>query len=99
MGADQKGARIAMYKYEAEEFANYEVFELIGPEKKYHCLCVCEEYEVAETIAVLFAKADTSHDHYFITGINNPGDFVIGGGWHNEYWTDEEGKLHKSSLS
>ena len=85
-----------MYKYEAEEFCDYEVFEIVN--EKVHILCACKEYQVAEAIAITLAKADKVHDHYFITGINNPGDLVIGGGWHDEYWTDEDGKLHKSSL-
>ena len=86
-----------MWKHEAEEFCDYEVFEIV--DGKVHILCACKEYKVAEVIAVTLAKADPSHDHYFVTGINHPGDFIVGGGWHDEYWIDENGKLRKSSLS
>lgn len=87
-----------MDKTNVEEFASYEVYELI--DGKYHCLCVCKEYNIAALIAQLLAKADPSYDPYYVSSVNYPGDFVIGGGWYDSWKKDKEtGKLKKSSLS
>lgn len=87
-----------MRKHEAEEFANYEVYELVGEEKKYHCLCVCKDMDIACAIAKCLASMDKSNDSYYVTSVDVPGTLVWGGGWYYEYHKDENGKLRQSSL-
>ena len=87
-----------MRKYEAEEFANYEVYELVGEEKKYHCLCVCKDMDIACAIAKCLAFMDKSNDSYYVTSVDVPGTLTWGGGWYYEYHKDENGKLRQSSL-
>ena len=85
---------------EVEEFAAYEVYELIGEkEDEYHCLCVCKEYKVATIIAKLLAMNDLSRDKYYVSNVSIPNTLVPGGGWYDCYYRDEEGKLRKDSLS
>ena len=87
-----------MYKDEVEEFSKYEVYEIV--DGKYHCLCLCKEYEVAKNIARTFARLDPACDAYYVSSVNHPGDFVPGGGWYDSwYWDKETGKLKQSSLS
>ena len=87
-----------MNKYDVEEFACYEVYEVV--EGKYHCLCVCKEYSVASGIAKMLASIDEEGDSYYVTSVNYPGDFVVGGGWYDSWCKDKEtGKLKQSSLS
>ena len=86
-----------MYKSEAIDFANYQVYEVLDDTP--HILCVCKEYDVAATIAQTLALLDTSCDTYYLTSVNNPGDFVPGGGWYHSWTKDKEtGKLKSGSL-
>lgn len=86
-----------MEKSQAEEFANYEVYEVV--EEKYHCICLCEDINVAIGIAKILAKADKEGDKYYITNVSKPNTLTWGGGWYYCYWWDkEEGKLKQSSL-
>lgn len=87
-----------MYKYEVQDFADYEVYEIV--DNKVHILCACKEYEVAKVIAQTLAYLDKNCDTYYVSSINNPGDFVPGGGWYDSWYKDKEtGKLKQSSLS
>lgn len=84
---------------EVEDFSQFEVYELIGEKKnEYHCLCICKEYEVARTIAIVLALKDKNHDKYYVSNVSRPNTFVVGGGWYDCFWTDENGKLKTSSL-
>ena len=86
-----------MWKHEVEEFADYEVYEIV--EGKVHILCACKEYDVARTIACMLAMNDKQGDSYYVTSINHPGDLVPGGGWYDSWRKNSEGKLVRSSLS
>lgn len=87
-----------MHKEDVKEFAQYEVYELVND--LYHPLCVCNEYMIARAIAILMAKADPEGDTYYVTGVNNPGALVPGGGWYDAWHRDlKTGKLIKDSLS
>ena len=85
-----------MYKDEAVDFANYEVYEIVGGEC--HVICVCKEHKMADILTQILASNDKDGDTYYFTSINNPGDLVIGGGWYISYHKGEDGKLHRSSL-
>ena len=86
-----------MYKSEVEEYANYEVYEIVND--KVHIICVCHTFDDAEGIAKRLAYLDKSYDPYYITGIHNPGDMVIGGGYYDRYQKDmTTGKVKHSSL-
>ena len=86
-----------MKKDEVEKFANYEVYEIV--DEKYHCLCLCNEYDIAKNIARTFARMDPTGDTYYVSSVNYPTDFVIGGGWYHSWHYDKEsGKLIQDSL-
>ena len=86
-----------MKKSQAEEFADYEVYEIV--DGKYHCLCLCKEYDVAKSIAKTFARLDPACDTYYVSSVNYPGDFVPGGGWYDSWhWDKEKDKLVQHSL-
>lgn len=88
-----------MYKHEVEEYANYEVYEYltIKEEIKKHTICICKELIVAKGIAIMLAKKDPKGDSYYVTGVNNPGAFIPGGGWYYEFH-QKDGKILQSSL-
>lgn len=65
---------------------------------KKHIICRCEELKMAKTLATLLATNDESHDKYYISDAPGAG-FVAGGGWYICYYTDENYKLHTSTLS
>lgn len=86
-----------MHKSDAVDFANYVVYEIV--DKKVHYLCICKESKVAEVIAKTLAYLDVKGDTYYLTGINNPGDLIPGGGWYEAWHKDKEsGKLKHTSL-
>lgn len=86
-----------MEKSNVEEFADYEVYEVV--DGKYHCLCVCKELSVANGLARLLAEVDSSCDPYYVSSVNYPTDFVPGGGWYNCWQKNKEtGKVEKSTL-
>jgi len=72
-----------MYKYEVEEFAQYQVYEIVND--KVHTLCICNEFKAAKFIARTFASLDDTYGRYYVSGIHNPGDMIPGGGWHYCY--------------
>ena len=87
-----------MEKNQVEEFADYEVYEIV--DGKYHCLCLCKEYKIAALLAKLLAKEDPDYDEYYVTSVNYPHDFVPGGGWYDSWQRNKEtNKLEKHSLS
>lgn len=87
-----------MYKHEVEDYANYEVYEYLYKEEvKKHTICICKELIIAKCIAIMLAKKDPTGDSYFVTGINHPNDFIIGGGWYYEFH-QKDGKIIQSSL-
>lgn len=85
-----------MKQENVKDFAEYEVYELV--DGKYHCLCLCKEWKVAEVIAKLLAKYDPQGDAYYITGVSVPNTLVPGGGWYECYQRDKDGKLKHTGL-
>ena len=86
-----------MYKHEVEDYANYQVYEII--DKKVHTICVCKTFDDAKNVAVTFAYLDKSYDPYYVTGIHRIGDLIPGGGYYDCYQKDKEtGKVKHSSL-
>ena len=87
-----------MYKHEAEEFANYEVY-MDGYDGKIETLCLCNYGEMARTIAKDLAMgSEKPNVKIYVTGIYRPGDLIPGGGWYEVFWRDEEGKLQSGYL-
>ena len=86
-----------MLKSEASKFANYMVYEIV--DEKIHILCLCEDSRVARAIAVSLAILDKQCDAYYVTSVNCPGDFVLGGGWYDRYQKNKKtGTIQVSSL-
>ena len=86
-----------MYKREVEDFCEYQIIGNVEGEET--VICCCKYAAIAEALTRILAEADPDHDAYYFTGITNPGDFVVGGGWHVCYQKDENGKVHRSELS
>lgn len=88
-----------MYKHEVEEYANYEVYEYlkINEKIKIHTICICKELIIAKVIAIMLAKKNPTGYSYYVTGINNPGALIPGGGWYYEFH-QKDGKVLQSSL-
>lgn len=89
-----------MYRKDVEAFAKYIVYTIeetpVG--RKVVDLCVCNDYKVAEDICKMFAWYDKDNQSYYYTGITEPGAFIPGGGWHECWYKNNEGKLVHSSL-
>ena len=74
-----------MFKHEVEEFANYQVSDKDGK-----VICLTHTEKEAEYIAKFFAWNDEDYETYYVTGVNNMGDLVIGGGWYYAWRRDRE---------
>ena len=88
-----------MFKEEVEDFAKYELYEIY--ENKHHTIAIFDNYRTAKSVAILFAMVDPKRDSYCITGISskNPNELIPGGGWKDEFYVDEDGKLQERGLA
>lgn len=65
---------------QAKQFSRYVVYEMVNEEIAY--ICLCKDFYVAEKLIRVLAAQDKDNDAYYFTGINEPGDFLPGGGWY-----------------
>lgn len=86
-----------MFKSEALEHNNFEVYEVING--KIHTICVCKEYKMADLICQVLANCDPAGDEYIFAPIIEQGTMIPGGGWKISYQKGEDGFLDRKELS